>query len=101
MEEKFKKDNRIFHTSYYEDTLTIENSRYTDTLGNFIGVQKIFDKKGKLIVTIDHNRLTWNADTDAYPNYPLLVRVKARADSILRIYFVLKKQYLHCRRYYI
>ena len=87
VEEKFKKDNRIFHTSYYEDTLTIENSRYTDTLGNFIGVQKIFDKKGKLIVTIDHNRLTWNADTDAYPNYPLLVRVKARADSILRIYF--------------
>ena len=87
VEERFKKGNRILHTSYHEDTLTIKNSHYTDTLNNFIGVQKIFDKKGKLIVSIDHTRLTWNADTGVYPSFPLLVRVKARADSVLRIYF--------------
>ncbi|MGG9961161.1 hypothetical protein [Ferruginibacter sp. SUN106] len=87
VEERFEKGNRILSTSYFDDTLTIKNISYHDTLGNFIGVQKIFDKNGKLILTIDHDRLTWNADTDVYPNYPLLVRVKARADSVLRIYF--------------
>jgi hypothetical protein len=84
VEERFKKGNRILHTSYHEDTLTIENIRYTDTLSNFISVQKIFDKKGKLILRIDHTKLTWDADTDVYPNFPLLVRVKARADSVLK-----------------
>jgi hypothetical protein len=87
VEERFKKGNRILHTSYHKDTLTIKNTHYTDALNNFIGVQKIFDKKGKLILQIDHTKLTWYADTDVYPNFPLLDRVKARADSILRMYF--------------
>ncbi|GAB2842668.1 hypothetical protein GCM10027043_52460 [Ferruginibacter profundus] len=87
VEERFKKGNRILSTSYFDDTMTIKNISYNDTLGNFIGVQKIFDKKGKLILTIDHDKLNWNADTDVYHNYLLLVRVKARADSVLRIYF--------------
>jgi hypothetical protein len=50
-------------------------------------VQKIYDKKGQLILSIDHTRRTWKADTRVYPSYPLLVRVKARADSVLQIYF--------------
>ncbi|MEK7226517.1 MAG: hypothetical protein AAB221_12670 [Bacteroidota bacterium] len=86
VEEKYKNSNLRHSIIYHKDTLTVCTDMYKRGAQS-VGIQKIYNEKGKLRVYINHDNRTWQADPEQHPYYPKLIQAKERADSILKIYF--------------
>jgi len=84
VEERIKGKNLIYYTSYYKGSNTVFETSTLDTLGNYIEILTRYDKKGKIIYTVNYELDTWTVyNKKLYPNLELLNNIKKKADSLV------------------
>lgn len=83
-EETYKYQDSVWYSVHFiKDTTKLHREGWRTKAGKHLGVWREYNFEGALMNTRDYEKTTCEINTDLYPYYDLLKKMKSKADSLI------------------